>query len=53
VHRFFGLVFGFAVIGLWLVPGAPATEDIVLLKFGFTAILCLCIIIALLPRVKD
>ena len=53
VRRFFGLVFGFAAIGLWLVPSAHDTADVVLLKSGFTAILCFCAIIALLPRVKD
>ena len=45
--------FGFAAIGLWLVPSADETADVVLLKSGFTAILCFCAIIALLLRVKD
>ena len=50
VRRFFGLVFGFAAIGLWMVPSANETADVILLKTGFTAILCFCCIIALLPR---
>ena len=28
VRRFFGLVFGFAAIGLWLVPSADETADV-------------------------
>lgn len=50
VRRFFGLVFGFAAIGLWLAPGASETADVLLLKTGFTAILCFCCIAALRPR---
>lgn len=50
VRRFFGLVFGFAAIALWLVPSVHETADVVVLKTGFTAILCFCSIIALLPR---
>ena len=42
VRRFFGLVFGFAAIGLWLVPSAHESADVVLLKSGFTAIFCFC-----------
>jgi hypothetical protein len=50
VRHFFGLVFGFAAIGLWLAPSASETADVLLLKTGFTAILCFCCIAALLPR---
>ncbi len=53
VRRFFGLVFGFAAIGLWLVPSANETADVLLLKTGFTAILCFCAIVALLPRIRN
>lgn len=53
VRRFFGLVFGFAAIALWLVPSGTDTADVILLKTGFTAILCFCCIVALLPRIKD
>ena len=51
VRRFFGLVFGFAAIGLWLLPSANEIAEVVLLKTGFTAILCFCCIIALMPRI--
>ncbi len=50
VRRFFGLVFGFAAIGLWLLPSANEIAEVLLLKTGFTAILCFCCIVALLPR---
>ena len=39
VRRFFGLVFGFAAIGLWLLPSANELAQVLLLKTGFTAIL--------------
>ena len=54
VRRFFGLVFGlvfgFAAIGLWLLPSANELAQVLLLKTGFTAILCFCCIVALVPR---
>lgn len=53
VRRFFGLVFGFAAIGLWLLPSANEIAEVLLLKTGFTAILCFCCIVALMPRSTD
>jgi hypothetical protein len=53
VRRFFGLVFGFAAIGLWLLPSANELAQVLLLKTGFTAILCFCCIVALVPRSID
>ena len=50
VRRFFGLVFGFAAIGLWMIPSAHEAAEVLLLKSAFTATLCFCSIIALLPR---
>ena len=53
VRRFFGLVFGFAAIGLWLLPSANELAEVLLLKTGFTAILCFCCIVALMPRATE
>jgi putative spermidine/putrescine transport system permease protein len=53
VRRFFGLVFGFAAIGLWLLPSANELAQVLLLKTGFTAILCFCCIVAVVPRSID